>query len=97
MIYMKRLIDDCFSFESNVYRRRFPEEYLLALAEDETTVIGYAKLNLLTNQLVELAGPASIQPELRKYVIWLFQEMGEKVMVDHSGGLPVRVELTEEE
>lgn len=96
MIYLKRLTQDCFSFHDNTIYRRFPEEYLLGLDQDEMTVIGYAKLNLLTNQLLQLTGPAELLPELRKYVIWLFREMGEDVLTDVSGTLPVRIDLTEE-
>ena len=96
MIYLKRLTKDCFSFHDNTIYRRFPEEYLLGLDQDEVTVIGYAKLNLLTNQLLQLTGPAELLPELRKYVIWLFREMGEDVLTDVSGTLPVRIDLTEE-
>ncbi|NMB04566.1 MAG: hypothetical protein GX978_08445 [Tissierellia bacterium] len=96
MIYLKRLTQDCFSFHDNTIYRRFPEEYLLGLDQDEVTVIGYAKLNLLTNQLLQLTGPAELLPELRKYVIWLFREMGEDVLTDVSGTLPVRIDLTEE-
>ena len=95
MIYLKRLTQDCFSFHDNTIYRRFPEEYLLGLDQDEVTVIGYAKLNLLTNQLLQLTGPAELLPELRKYVIWLFREMGEDVLTDVSGTLPVRIDLTE--
>lgn len=96
MIYLKRLTQDCFSFHDNTIYRRFPEEYLLGLDQDEVTVIGYAKLNLLTNQLLQLTGPSELLPELRKYVIWLFREMGEDVLTDVSGTLPVRIDLTEE-
>ncbi|HHT20784.1 MAG TPA: hypothetical protein GXZ74_05055 [Tissierellia bacterium] len=95
MIYLKRLIEDSFQFEGKQLKRRFPQEYLLALDEDEATVIGYAKLDLLANKLLCLVGPVELQPELRKYVIWLFEEMGESVMVDESRGLPVRVDLRE--
>lgn len=93
MIYLKRLIDDRFQFQEQTLERKFPQEFLLALDEDETTVIGYAKLDLLANKLLQLVGPEELKPELRKYVIWLFEEMGESVLTDESKGLPVRIDL----
>lgn len=96
MIYLKRLVEDSFEYRHETLKRQFPEEYLLALDETESHVIGYAKLNLLTNQLLAVVGPADIQPELRQYVKWLFQEMGERVMTDVSGTIPIRIDLAEE-
>lgn len=91
---MQRLTGDCFVFGGESICRAFPFEYLIAL-DDEESVIGFAKLDLLQNQLLELVGPSELQMDLRKFAIFLFEEMGEKVLTDVSRGLPVRIELSE--
>lgn len=93
MIIMQRLTEDCFRFEGAEYCRRFPFEYLIALNEDEVRVLAYAKIDVMKNELLELVGPDILQKDLRKLAIFLFEEMGEQVMIDITRGLPNRIDL----
>ena len=48
---------------------------------------------MMKNELLELVGPDILQKDLRKLAIFLFEEMGEQVLIDITRGLPVRIDL----
>lgn len=94
MIVLLNLKEESFHYHGEKYTRNFPEEYLLCLNEDTETILGFAKIDLLDNALLETKGDdAEIEHNLYLLAMHRFYEMGEKYMTDKRHALMQRINL----
>lgn len=94
MIILLNLKEDSFTYQGELHTRSFPLEYLLCMDEQTQTILGYAKIDLLENTLLETRGDnADVEHNLYLLAIHRFLEMGERYMMDKRKALVQRVDL----
>lgn len=94
MIVLLNLKEDHFTYRGETYTRAFPQEYLLCMDEETQAILGFARIDLLDNALLESRGDdPEIEHNLFLLALHRFYEMGEKYMMDKRKPLVQRIAL----